>query len=205
MLADAVLWNGLKKGDREKFLTLYQRYYHRLLFIGIREIKDPQLVKDVIQQQFLYLWEKRETLREAKSVQAYLVSSFMRRLSTDWKEAGNNKLSVISEIENCICEQDTPEERLIQKEQDLQLTTLLLRHIGALPPRQRELMIFKFYNGFSYEEIVKKTGLSHRTVYNKIHEGLKKIRMDFESEKSQTGILAYLSALLLIAGHYSFL
>src|ERR1043165_2240989 len=87
---DETLWRGLKQGDKEMFLALYKRYYHCLLFIGLKEIKDAQLVKDTIQQLFLYLWEKRETINEAMNVKSYLVTSFLRKLTADWKQSGRS-------------------------------------------------------------------------------------------------------------------
>ena len=57
MNSDEELWKGLLSGDQELFLALYNKYYHTLLFIGLKEIKDAQLVKDAIQQLLLYLWE----------------------------------------------------------------------------------------------------------------------------------------------------
>ncbi len=55
---DEILWKGIMKGDREMFLALYRKYYHSLLFIGLKEIKDPHLVKDAIQQQFVPMGKK---------------------------------------------------------------------------------------------------------------------------------------------------
>ena len=182
---DEILWEGLIKGDREMFLSLYRNYYHSLLFIGLKEFKDPDLVKDAIQQQFLYFWEKRSTLQPAKNVKAYIVTSFLRKLTSDWKRSGNiGKFNVVwsslSEEPN-----PTPEEQLISKDEKNQLAQLIANHIDSLPFRQKELIILRFYNGFSYEEIVQKTGLTHRTVYNKIHEAIKRLKIGIEKEKSE--------------------
>ena len=84
MYTDEILWRGMMAGDRDMFLALYRKYYHSLLFIGLKRIKDPHLVKDAIQQQFLYLWEKRQTIQEAQNVRSYLINSFLRKLATDW-------------------------------------------------------------------------------------------------------------------------
>src|SRR5688572_33323185 len=77
-------WSRLLEGDREALFELYSRYYHSLLFIGLKHIHDSDLVKDVIQQQFLYFWEKRTGLLPAKNVKSYIIISFLRRLTSDW-------------------------------------------------------------------------------------------------------------------------
>lgn len=175
---DEKLWQGLKQGDKEMLLELYKKYYHSLLFIGLKEMKDAQLVKDAIQQLFLYLWEKRETIQEARNIKSYLVTSFLRKLTTDWKKS--KRAGELQVVWNNYPEdpQPNPEDKLINKDQQEHLFKLLMNLINELPHRQKELIVLKFYEGLSYEEIVKRTGLSHRTVYNKIHEGLKKLKLD---------------------------
>ncbi|MEP7109898.1 MAG: sigma-70 family RNA polymerase sigma factor [Ferruginibacter sp.] len=175
---DETLWIGLQQGDKEMFLALYKEYYHCLLFIGLKEIKDAQLVKDTIQQLFLYLWEKRETIKQARNIKSYLVTSFLRNLTTDWKKSV--KATNLQVVRDNYTEdtQLTPEEKLIRKDEQNHLFKLLMNHINELPNRQKELIVLKFYEGLTYEEIVQRTGLSHRTVYNKIHEALKKLKLD---------------------------
>jgi RNA polymerase sigma factor (sigma-70 family) len=195
---DETLWEGLQQGDKEKFLSLYKKYYHTLLFIGLKEMKDAQLVKDAIQQLFLYLWEKRATIQEAKNVKSYLITSFLRKLSADWKKA--KKTRELEVVWNNYPEdpQPNPEDTLIKKDQQSHLFKLLMSRINELPNRQKELIVLKFYEGLSYEEIVQKTGLSHRTVYNKIHEGLKKLKLDMAASQYPRSV-ALLSLLTTLA------
>lgn len=199
MYNDETLWKGLIKGDKEMFLALYRKYYHSLLFIGLKEIKDASLVKDAIQQQFLYLWEKRETIQEAKNVKSYLITSFLRKLTSDWKKlerTGNLQVAWSNHSEEPL---PTPEESLIVKDGQKQLYKLLMYHISALPARQKELIMLKFYEGLTYEEIVQKTGLAHRSVYNKIHEALKKLKLQLEKEHTSYGKALSVMLSLLIA------
>lgn len=194
---DETLWKGLMTGDKEMFLALYEKYYHSLLFIGLKEIKDAPLVKDSIQQLFLYLWEKRETIEEAKNVKSYIITSFLRKLTYDWKKS--EKTSGLQVVWNNHSEDPlpNPEDKLIRKDEQSHLFKLLMNHINELPNRQKELIVLKFYEGLSYEEIVQRTGLSHRTVYNKIHEALKKLRLDMvANQHSHTAALTLLVALL---------
>lgn len=198
---DNNLWQGLKQGDKEMFLALYKKYYHTLLFIGVKETKDAHLVKDIIQQLFLYLWEKRESIQDARDIKSYLITSFLRKLTADWKK---NKQSGALEVAwNSYSEdpQPNPEEKLIRKDQQSHLFKLLMERINELPNRQKELIILKFYEGLTYQEIVERTGLSHRTVYNKIHEGLKKLKLDIV--KTQHPRTAALISLLHILASVS--
>lgn len=158
------------------FLALYKKYYHTLLFIGLKEIKDAQIVKDSIQQLFLYLWEKKATIKEARNVKSYIITSFLRNLSADRKKA--RKSGELYVVNNYFPDTlPTPEENLIKKDEHYHLSKELMKHIKALSPRQKQLVMLKFYEGLTYEEIEQKTGLSRRTVYNKIHEALHKLKL----------------------------
>lgn len=180
---DQQLWQGLRLGDREMFLALYKKYYHLLLFMGLKEMKDSQLVKDAIHQLFLYLWEKRETIQEARDIRNYLVTSFLRKLSADWKKSRRTGELHVVWTNASEDTQPNPEEKLVNKDQQSQLGAILSSKINELPNRQKELIELRFYEGLNYEEIVQKTGLSHRTVYNKIHEGIKKLKSDMATSQ----------------------
>ncbi len=198
MYNDDELWEGLKRGDKELFLALYKKYYHALLFIGLKETRDSSLVKDGIQQIFLYLWEKKDSIGTAKNVKSYLVSSLLRKLSTNLKSSQDTDLEPAPDF-NSEDPRLNPEERLIRKDQQGRLGKLLAARINALPNRQKELIILRFYEGLSYDEIGIRTGLSHRTVYNKIHEGVKKLRLDMTSIHYSYHA-DYTMALAIIAG-----
>lgn len=204
---DATLWKGIMHGDKDMFLALYRKYYHSLLFIGFKEIKDANLVKDAIQQQFLYLWEKRETIQIAENVKSYLITSFLRKLTLDWKRSGKAVNLLVAWNNYSKEPPPTPEESLIGKDEQNHLSRLLINHINELPARQKELIVLKFYEGLTYDEIVQRTGLTHRTVYNKIHEALKKLKSDIDKgHNSYTAALSVLITTLLatsslIAGH----
>lgn len=184
---DAQLWMGLQSGEKEAFLLLYRKYYHALLFIGLKEFRDGELVKDAIQQLFLYLWDKRDSLGEARNVRSYLVIALLRRLSADWKKTARHEHLALVWNSSAEVPMPTPEEALITRQTQDSAHSYLKQHIAALPARQRELIILKFYEGLSYEEIVDRTGLTYRTVYNKIHEALKKMRGNIRKDHPAYG------------------
>ena len=113
-----------------------------------------------------------------KNVKAYLLTSFLRKLAADWKKSGKTANLQVVHDNYTGNEPLTPEEHLIRKDEQQQLFRILVNYINELPARQKELIMLRFYEGLSYDEIVQQTGLSHRTVYNKIHEALKRLRLD---------------------------
>ena len=198
MHEDDLLWQGLTAGNMDHLLALYKKYYHALLFIGIKEVRDAQLAKDAIQQHFMYLWEKRESLGAAKNIKAYLVTSYLRQLSADWKRTQRSTKLHVAWTNFAQEIPASPEESLIAKDQNQHLSKRLLHYINGLPARQKELILYRFYEGLSYDEIAQKTGLTHRTIYNKVHEALKALRLELEDTGlSHTAVLSLLLPALL--------
>ncbi len=202
-------WSRLLEGDREALFELYSRYYHSLLFIGLKHIHDSDLVKDVIQQQFLYFWEKRTGLLPARNVKSYIIISFLRRLTSDWvrsRKTVSLEVAWSRKEEEEFCELSC-EELLILKDGHDSICRNLAQIINSLPARQRELIQLRFYDGLGYDAIAEKTGLAHRTIYNKIHEALARIREGLSQSTPSAGVksiiyllIAFLQGFLLNNG-----
>jgi RNA polymerase sigma factor (sigma-70 family) len=191
-------WSRLLEGDKEALFELYNRYYHSLLFIGLKHIHDSDLVKDVIQQQFLYFWEKRTGLLPAKNVKSYIIISFLRRLTSDWvrsRKTVSLEVAWSRKEEEEFCESSC-EELLILKDGHDSICRNLAQVINSLPARQRELIQLRFYDGLGYDTIAEKTGLAHRTIYNKIHEALARIREGLSQSSSSTGVKSIIYLLM---------
>lgn len=199
---DEALWEGLRQGDQELFIQLYRKYYHYLLVIGLKEVGDEELVKDVIQQLFLYLWEKRETLKPARQVKAYLSAAFLRRLALVIQKNRKQYQQVLDWSGQFETYTPSKEEVIVGNDRRRQIRFELYKYINTLSPRQRELIRLRFYDGLTYEEIVMRTGLAHRTVYNSIYEALKKLKGDLDPGKVYGTTLALF--IILLFGFFVF-
>lgn len=169
----AKLTERLRSGDKEALFSMMTFYYNDLFRYGIKFTADKDLTKDIIGQFFLHVWDHRKQFSTAENIKGYLVVSFKRFVF--------NYLSKISQQLNIAEQQpetfEYPYEDYIIAWQNEEAVKLILRDaIEALPDRQRELVQLRYYEQMSYEEIAAKTSLSIRTVYNKLHEAIKKLR-----------------------------
>lgn len=193
--SDEDLWESLLTGDKDALYLLYTRFYQPLLFFGLKYKADAPFVKDAINQLFLYLWEKRDRLHVARNVRNYLYTSLRRLLAkqglqemyvpTDHLEEEGQPV-VPSREDTWIAEQELDQRSL-----------LMAAAINKLPSRLRQLLLMKYYENLSYEEIASKTGLSLRTIYNKNHEAIIRLRQDLE--KSSSGTIPLQTLLLLLS------
>ena len=88
---DEVLWSSFKKGNELALSMLYKKHVQRLYNYGMHTCRDYDMVLDCLQELFLRLWNKRETVSNINSVKPYLFKSFRRLLIHEIVE--NRKLS----------------------------------------------------------------------------------------------------------------
>lgn len=71
---DEQLVVALQQGDRQAFAELYNRYWTDLFQLAARKLASPELAEEVVQDLFITLWQRRETLAVTQ-VSRYLFSA----------------------------------------------------------------------------------------------------------------------------------
>jgi RNA polymerase sigma-70 factor (ECF subfamily) len=74
-LDDSELTHLLCDGNREAFNEIYERYWLKLYMASIKRIKSSDDAKDIVQDLFISLWMKRESLVINKSLSSYLYTA----------------------------------------------------------------------------------------------------------------------------------
>src|SRR5690606_26418249 len=59
---DTTLTTLLQKGSQAAFTEIFNRYWDKLYFIAHKHLKSSQASEEIVQDVFMTLWEKRETL-----------------------------------------------------------------------------------------------------------------------------------------------
>ena len=70
-LSDVLIINRIKDGDNQAFDVLFRRYYPRLFAFAHKFVQDEDLSKDIVQEAFITIWEKRITIKNI-SIEAFL-------------------------------------------------------------------------------------------------------------------------------------
>ncbi|MNR13600.1 ECF RNA polymerase sigma factor SigW [compost metagenome] len=182
---DLELTNLLKSGDRTAFLEIYNRFQGLLYVYACKIIKDEEDAEDIVQEVFLYLWDKRSTIILKSSISSYLYSAVRfkffnlldrKKIRTDYKTSFQRFLDQGEYVtDNYIREKEFSQ--LIEKE------------IAALPDKMREIFELSRKNHLSRKEIAEQLNLSEKTVKNQINNALKILRR-------KLGIVAFLLLLL---------
>lgn len=158
----------------EVLFSIMSRYYNELFRYGVKFTGNVEDTKDNVNQFFIHFWDNREKLEKVENLKAYIFVSFKRFLIARMQQ--QNRTSALPEHPTAELTEPSYEEYLIAQIKDEELAKAFRTAIEALPARQKQLLQLRFYEHLSYEEIAQKTSLSVRTVYNKLHEAVKKLR-----------------------------
>src|SRR5688572_13840235 len=72
MVEDKVLFEKLKKDDKNSFEMLFKKYYPSFCAVAFRYVVDRDIAKDIAQDVFIKLWDKRHEYDEVPSVKTFL-------------------------------------------------------------------------------------------------------------------------------------
>ena len=171
--ADDVLLNLLKEDNKEAFNVIYARYWERLYCYLVKAIKDTAEAEDILQEVFVSLWKRRNSLDSIASLSTYLFSCVryggFRHIRNEIKK--NNFRASWRLLFN---EEDDLFERQLAANE---LTTLLNREVDKLPVKMRQVFILSRKEELSYKEIAHKLNISDKTVKKQINNALKYLHL----------------------------
>ena len=79
LLTDQDLWQKIRTGDRKAFASLFKNYYQQLYRFTGRIVRDTQAAENIVQDLFVTIWTKRESLFIKSSLKSYLYTAVKNR------------------------------------------------------------------------------------------------------------------------------
>ncbi|NRB64758.1 MAG: sigma-70 family RNA polymerase sigma factor [Saprospiraceae bacterium] len=148
---------------KEGFEEIYLKHFPRLLVYGKTITRDELLIEDTIQEMFLSLWQKKDSLFIQSSLESYFLVAFRNNLI--------RKLKIQRKTNNTM---DFTEQEPLEfiTSQEVRLKFL----IQKLPPRQREVLYLRYYNDYSYQEIAEQLGISYQVARNFSYRAIKTLK-----------------------------
>ncbi|UCS91561.1 sigma-70 family RNA polymerase sigma factor [Echinicola marina] len=148
---DLDLWKAFKNGSNEAFLSIYKKYFKSLFSYGIRIKDNEDLVKDAIQDVFFELKKNCQSLSDTDCIKFYLFKCLKRKIFKEFKEWEGQREELV--IPDSFSITFSHEQRLINKQIDLEKSKRINKAIGKLSPRKREAIYYIFYEGMSYQQV----------------------------------------------------
>jgi len=167
---EKILIRNVKNSKKSSFQKLFYQFHDQLFRFVVYRVQDADIAKDITQETFLRIWEKRESLQPKKSF-----FSLLARISTNLCYDHFRYTEVRLRNKDRIPKYgkshfDNPEE-VVQAQAIEKIIRKLVNE--KLPQKCRLIFILSRIEGLSNQEISSKLSLSIRTVENQIYRALK--------------------------------
>ncbi len=166
------LLDRVARGEEAAFALLFNAYHQRLGAYVHRFTESLPATQEIVQDVFVKIWIRRDTLAEIKSFDAYLfmaarnhVLNYLRRQARE--RARKKELIAILPGRQ---QKDDP------SRDEQEYLTLLDQAINQLPPQQKNVYILHRHQGLSHVEIAGRLHLSVETVKKHMSLALRSIR-----------------------------
>ncbi len=179
----------LQDGSRSAFHELYQLYHQDIYAYAISLLKSKSLAKDLLQEVFIKIWEKREQLNPDLSFRSYIFTITRNMaFNTLAKAATQTKLKDEVFYKSQRRKTDTADYALLEHNYN----KLKQKALENLTPRCRLVFEMSREGGKSYREISEELGVSENTVRNQISTALADIRMFLEKHGDVVFMMMFL-------------
>jgi RNA polymerase sigma-70 factor (ECF subfamily) len=170
----------VSRGSKEALSTLFQRHARHVFNVAQRILKDTSEAEDLLQDLFLFVFQKAQLFDPAKAsaaswiIQMTYHRALDRRRYLDFRQHYDHQEFKEDQFHA------TRGEVLIDQ---VTARTLLNKLREKLSTEQRQTLELHFFEGFSFHEIADKTGQTHGNVRNHYYRGLERLRSHIFMEK----------------------
>jgi RNA polymerase sigma-70 factor, Bacteroides expansion family 1 len=168
---DRELLDRLRRGDNEVYEAIFRQWYAPLVATTAALLRDRGPAEEIVQDVFLELWRRRESLTLEQSLRGYLFQSTRNR--------GLNFLRrqrVESRGEPTIAASLPTPAQADSETREAELRVAIESAIAGLPARCREVFELSRIQGLKYSEIATTLGISVKTVEAQMGKALRVMR-----------------------------
>ena len=155
--------------NEQEFEQLFRQHYSWLVRIAARITGDNIAAEDLVQEAFINLWQKRDTLQVTGDIKGYLRNTVVNRslnyLRGKVKFTGDESLDSIKTTE-------TTDSALLNADAEQKVSRVL----NALPPNTRLVFTLSRFEEMSYKQIAEQLNVSVKMIEKHMSAALKHIR-----------------------------
>ena len=186
-LSDVELTHLLSSGDQGAFTEIYARYKWLLFLHALKRVGDREQAKDIVQDLFTTLWDRRAELDLRSHLSGYLYTAIRNRVIKIFthQQVVSGYVTSLGKVireEDCITD---------HKVRQSSLAALIEKEINGLPEKMREVFVLSRKYHLSNKEIAQQLGITEGTVKRQISNALKVLR-------AKLGLFAWLMVLLRV-------
>jgi RNA polymerase sigma-70 factor, ECF subfamily len=159
--------------DTASFELLFKSEFKGLCHFAVQYVKDLDSAKEIVQEVFLGIWQKKETIDLSKSVKSYLTTSVRNRCLNHLRNQKKFNSEII-EIEDTTAGNHYQQaDKLVEEEVRRKIESA----IKELPEKCREIFILSRYERLKYQQIADHLDISVKTVETQMSKALQQMRI----------------------------
>lgn len=170
---DFEIIHACRRGERDAFRALFETYQDKIFSIALRYSGDRTTALDIAQDVFVKLLAGIHDFRGEAGFESWLYRLVVNRCLDYHRRSRRVRLLVEDALNFFTASRTTVLDGLLQSEVEAQVQ----RGIARLAPEQRMVVVLRYTEGLSYEQIADILGCSMGTVasrLNRAHKVLEK-------------------------------
>ena len=161
---------NIKNENIVQYKQMFKIYYKQLVYFSYRYVKDVQVAEDIIQDIFVNVWNKRDTLDFTLNFKSYLYSAVRNHSLMHINKT--NKVELV-DLKFVVEKSDNNPDVIVESKE---LEKGLMKIISELPTKRREVFSLSRFDKLTYAEIADTLNISIKTVETQMSRSLKHIR-----------------------------
>jgi RNA polymerase sigma-70 factor, ECF subfamily len=174
LVNEDLLITQLQEGDIQAYEIVYKNYFKRLLSYAFTILQSEEKAEEIVQNVFVKLWEKKESIDIQTSLKSYLYKSVYNGSLNELKK---EKVAYkYEQYQTNVLETSRPSEPsavMHYKELERKLKVA----IDALPEQCRTVFQMSRFEDLKYREIANELNISPKTVEQHMSKALKELRI----------------------------
>lgn len=170
---DMELTDLLKSGEEGAFTEIYNRFSGLLYTYSYKLTKDTDAAQDLVQELFIALWDKRETIAFNTSLAGYLYTTVRYKFL---KQVAHEKVKLVY-ADDFISYMAGGSDAVVNYISDKELLLEVEKLVAHLPKKMARIFIASRMEHRSHEEIAEEMKLSEKTIKNVMSQAVKNLRL----------------------------
>lgn len=162
----------LRIGNFETFELLFNTYWDELYQYAARILGSEDDAQDLVQDLFVNLWERRESLDVSTPFRNYLFSAARKKILCKFRDDGLKE----KHLEQFILNGELRSELTLSKVINKDIRRQLQNDLRRLPEKERQVFEWYHFEELSIREIAHRNGTAEQTVRNQLGNAYLKAR-----------------------------
>lgn len=175
--SDEALMHRVAQGDEGAFSTLYDRFCTPLFGLMRQMLDDPHEAEDLLQEGFIYLWDKAPNYDPFKGrAFSWAMMIFRNKAIDRLRSRGRRARLTEQAADEPALWTAAAAQRADDAAEDHDRAALVSKAMLELPVEQRRLIELAFLKSLTHQDIAAAVGLPLGTVKTSIRRGLLRLR-----------------------------